>query len=167
MLVHRVVILLDNSEFSRQILPQIRRFISPEENELYLLYVAPSPQGLINRPTQPAAAEWPQPMFASHSDAVRAKHPIYASQVQDSLIAEIEEEFLLDVRWLEAAGYTVMVTVKFGNPAREIIDFVKEMDIDLIAMTTHGRSNLGRFIFGSVAEEILHKVSTPILLLRP
>lgn len=167
MLKHRVVILLDKSEFSRQILPQVRRFISPEENELYLLYVMPPPRGLINRPTQPADAEWLLPMYASHYDAKLAKHPIYASQVEDSLTTQIEEEFLLDVRWLEAAGYTVTITVKFGNPTHKILDFVKEEDIDLIAMTTHGRAGLGRFIFGSVAEEILHNVSVPILLLRP
>jgi len=167
MLVHRVVILLDNSEFSRQILPQVRRFISPEENKLYLLYVAPQPRGLINQPTQPAAVEWPEPMYASHSDAKFARHPIFASQVEDSLIAEIEKDFSPDVRWLEAAGYTVTVAVKFGNPAREIMDFVKEENIDLIAMTTHSRSGLGQLIFGSVAEEILHNVSVPILLLHP
>jgi nucleotide-binding universal stress UspA family protein len=39
--------------------------------------------------------------------------------------------------------------------------------VDLVAMTTHGRSGISRLIFGSVAEQVLRHVSVPVLLVRP
>jgi nucleotide-binding universal stress UspA family protein len=167
MSTHKVLIPLDGSEFSRQILPQVRRFLSPHDNELILFRVASPPQGLINKPTQPAAAEWPLPMHASHQDAKLAKHPIYASQVQDSLVATLENEYRSDVLYLEEAGYTVRVAVRFGDPVQEILGFIREQDVDLVALTSHGRTGLSRFIFGSVAEGVLHKASVPVMLVRP
>lgn len=167
MSTHKILIPLDGSEFSRQILPQVRRFLGPDDYELILFRVAPPPQGLVNRPTQPAAVEWPVPMYASHRDAELAKHPIYASQVQDSLIATIENEFGPAVLSLREAGYTVTVAVRFGDPVQEILEFIKEQDVDLVALTSHGRTGLSRLIFGSVAEGVLHKASVPLILLRP
>jgi nucleotide-binding universal stress UspA family protein len=57
--------------------------------------------------------------------------------------------------------------VKIGNPAREILDAIKARDLDLIVMSTHGRSGLGRFLHGSVAEEVMRRSPVPILLVSP
>ena len=45
--------------------------------------------------------------------------------------------------------------------------YIDEHDIDLTVMTTHGRSGFSRFWLGSVADELLHRVTSPVLLLRP
>jgi nucleotide-binding universal stress UspA family protein len=167
MSIHKILIPLDGSEFSRQILPQIHRFLNPANNKLILLRVAPWPHGVTGAPARPAVAEWPVPLYKSHRDAEFTKHPIYASQVQDSLVVMLKDELQVDAFNLERAGYTVSIVVRFGNPAQKILDFIREEEVDLVAMTTHGRTGLSHLVFGSVAERVLHGASVPIVLLRP
>ena len=51
--------------------------------------------------------------------------------------------------------------------AEAIVEYAKTHDIDLIVMTTHGRSGLSRLIFGSVAESIVRHAPCPVLIVRP
>ena len=78
------------------------------------------------------------------------------------------EGYLADVAGrLRAAGYDAVETsVYYGTPATSIIDAAKWRHADLIVMTSHGRSGLGRLMLGSVAESVLRGTTTPILLLR-
>lgn len=60
----------------------------------------------------------------------------------------------------------VQTSVWYGPAASAIVDAARLRKADLIVMTTHGRSGLGRLILGSVAESVLRGTTTPILLLR-
>jgi nucleotide-binding universal stress UspA family protein len=60
----------------------------------------------------------------------------------------------------------VETSVWYGPPASAIVEAARVANADLIVMTTHGRSGLGRLILGSVAEAVLRGTSTPIMLLR-
>ncbi len=51
--------------------------------------------------------------------------------------------------------------------AEAIADYARENDIDLIVMTTHGRSGVSRLIFGSVAESVIRHTQCPVLVVRP
>jgi universal stress protein A len=53
-----------------------------------------------------------------------------------------------------------------GNPAREIIAFAGANDVDLIVMTSHGRTGLARLVMGSVAEEVTRKAPCPVLIVK-
>jgi nucleotide-binding universal stress UspA family protein len=53
-----------------------------------------------------------------------------------------------------------------GEPASEILATARALDIDLITMTTHGKSGLLRFLSGSVPEKVLHESTCPILVVR-
>jgi len=53
-----------------------------------------------------------------------------------------------------------------GDPAIEILRMAKEVNCDLIMMGTHGRTGLGRFILGSVAEQVVRKAPCPVLTLK-
>jgi nucleotide-binding universal stress UspA family protein len=63
-------------------------------------------------------------------------------------------------------GLRVQVFTPSGDPARRIIDIAREMEVGLIAMTTHGRSGLSRVVFGSVAESVVREAPVPVLLMR-
>ncbi len=63
-------------------------------------------------------------------------------------------------------GVTVHTVVKSGAPAKQIVSAAKDVDADAIAMSTHSRRGMSRLMFGSVAEEVLHESSLPILLVR-
>jgi nucleotide-binding universal stress UspA family protein len=67
---------------------------------------------------------------------------------------------------LKAKGFRVDSHVRYGNDAEEILDHARQKDIDLIAMTTHGRSGVKRFLLGSVAEKVLRYSPKPIFLVR-
>jgi nucleotide-binding universal stress UspA family protein len=53
-----------------------------------------------------------------------------------------------------------------GDPAREIDEFARANNVDLIAMTSHGRSGLGRAILGSVTDAVIRHAATPVLVVR-
>ena len=67
-----------------------------------------------------------------------------------------------------AAGVAdVQTSVWYGPPGEAIIEAAHVRKADLIVMSSHGRSGLGRLVFGSVAETVLRGTTTPILLIRP
>lgn len=68
---------------------------------------------------------------------------------------------------LEGAGVTVSVHGRFGDPAAEVVAHAEEREADLVAMTTHGRTGLARWLFGSVAEHVFHDFRAPLLVVRP
>ena len=63
-------------------------------------------------------------------------------------------------------GAIVKVAVRTGRAADEIIKCADEIKADLVAMSTHGRSGITRWAFGSVTGRVLHSVSAPILTIR-
>ena len=69
-------------------------------------------------------------------------------------------------QWLKSAGVDVKYDVRFGNPAALIIDAASRTMSDIVAMSTHGRSGIDRWVFGSVAEKVLRGGTTPVLLIR-
>ncbi len=78
------------------------------------------------------------------------------------------QEYLTKIEGrLKDAGLRVRSEVRKGRPAEQIIKYASEKPFSLIVMSTHGRSGLGRWVFGSVASKVLHEASSPILLIRP
>ena len=67
---------------------------------------------------------------------------------------------------LRQSGIATELVVRLGNAAEEIVDFTDQVGADLVAMSTHGRSGIGRWVFGSVAERVLHSANKPLLLVR-
>jgi hypothetical protein len=60
----------------------------------------------------------------------------------------------------------VRAAVWCGPAAPTIVEAASAEKVDLIIMTSHGHGGIGRLIFGSVAESVLHGTRTPILLVR-
>ena len=54
-----------------------------------------------------------------------------------------------------------------GDPASEILQAIAQRDVDVVAMTTHGRGAVGRTVFGSVADRIVRTSPVPVVLVRP
>jgi nucleotide-binding universal stress UspA family protein len=53
-----------------------------------------------------------------------------------------------------------------GEPASAILRAIEDLDVDLVAMGTHGRRGAGRLLCGSVAEKVVRKSEVPVLLVR-
>jgi len=61
---------------------------------------------------------------------------------------------------------SVKIRVGIGNAAEEIIKAADEINVDLIAMSTHGRHGISRWAFGSVTDKVLRGGHKPVLLVR-
>jgi nucleotide-binding universal stress UspA family protein len=67
----------------------------------------------------------------------------------------------------ECAGLDVEEVVARGDAAGEIVRVARERDIDLIVISSHGRTGLGRMIFGSTAESVVRHAHCPVLVVKP
>jgi nucleotide-binding universal stress UspA family protein len=56
--------------------------------------------------------------------------------------------------------------IMLGNAAEIIIDYADKIGADFVAMATHGRSGVSRWVLGSVTERVLRMGSTSLLLVR-
>jgi nucleotide-binding universal stress UspA family protein len=65
---------------------------------------------------------------------------------------------------IKNGGLKVSTTVLFGKAADNIVEYADKNEIDLIALSTHGRSGLGRWVFGNVTDKILHTGDVALLV---
>jgi len=63
-------------------------------------------------------------------------------------------------------GINAEFRVTGGPIVREIVDMAASEDVDLITISSHGRSGLSRVFYGSVAAGVLHQIDRPILIIR-
>jgi len=67
---------------------------------------------------------------------------------------------------LKARNVKAEPAIRYGIAADNILDFTSEKAIDLIIMSTHGRSGITRWWMGSVAEKVISVATAPVLLIR-
>ena len=67
---------------------------------------------------------------------------------------------------LEAAGLPCEATLAYGEPVKEIVNWVQQNRPDLVAMGTHGHHFMADLVLGTTAIKVQHSVSVPVLLLR-
>jgi nucleotide-binding universal stress UspA family protein len=163
----RLLIPLDDSAFSREIIPHIQRWFGPEDVTITLVRVVAPARGRTGMPPRPVSSAWTAPLYESEQDAMLARHPIYASQEHASLQAAVTTSLELEARALREAGYSVSVEVAYGEPAAAIIATASTKRADMVAMATHKRGGLGRLMPGNVAEPVLRGLDIPVLLVHP
>jgi len=67
----------------------------------------------------------------------------------------------------ECVGLEVEEVVAHGDAAGEIVRVARERDIDLIVISSHGRTGFGRMLFGSTAESVVRHAHCPVLVVKP
>lgn len=88
---------------------------------------------------------------------------------RDAVSPEIAEDtaYLEKVRGeFQSVGIPTEAELAYGEPAEEIIKWVKQKGCDLVAMSTHGHRFLADVFFGATATRVRHSIGVPILLLR-
>ena len=68
------------------------------------------------------------------------------------------------VATLKEKGIKAKTEILSGNPAEEIIKYSQKNNVDLIIMSTRGRSGISRLVFGSVAEKVIRNSTVPVLI---
>ncbi len=139
MKLDKILVPLDGAPLAEAALPKAVELAQSSGGQLLLLRAAQAPALMGVDPTQAQ---------------------IEAVQEAEDYLARIRER-------LSTLGLKDMkTTVWYGPAAYAIVEAARLYKVDLIVMTTHGRSGLGRLILGSVAESVLRGTTTPILLLR-
>lgn len=93
------------------------------------------------------------------------------AQLQGEVVDVLEDEGERIVR--EAAdrartrGVDVVTEVVQGEPYRTIVDYADSRGVDLVALPTHGRRGLERFLLGSTTERVVRRSNVPVLVIRP
>lgn len=144
----RIVVPLDGSQLAEGVLPHVLGLVQGRGSRVWLLSVA-------------------APIRGMNSVALDESVPIPGAPEE---IGRVEQELSAYLQTiaakLEPAAAGVEVAVRFGRQADEILAFSGEVEADLIAMSSHGRSGIGRWVFGGVADRVLHRSTCPVLLVR-
>ena len=140
----KILVPLDGSPLAEAVLPHAQALADSEGAEIILLRVAVNP-----------AAEF------SFSD------PALASDLIDTMEAETLS-YLQSIRSkLQKAGIRTNFLIREGSVAETILEVSSEVNADLIAMSTHGRSGISRWLMGSIADRVVNHSPVPVLLIRP
>lgn len=147
----RILVCLDGSELAEQILPYATEEALHSGSKLVLLRVVGA-QGAV-AVAAAAAQVYTAEVVAHETEREDSEAKVYLENLARPL-----REMGLDVVWVALRGSQV-------GPA--IVGYADQNDIGLIAIATHGRSGLGRLVFGSVADFVLRESGLPILLIKP
>lgn len=147
----RILVPLDGSLLAEEALPHAIAIARAQAGEVLLFRVAVS--SLISDAM--VSLEQGNPELRAY--AVEVEEPVYESA----------QHYLEGVRRsLERQGIRAQIVVKHdADPATAILDYAREAGVDLIVMSTHGRSGLRRLIYGSVTERVLRSVGVPVLVI--
>lgn len=167
-MLQKILVPLDGSELAEAVISYVEEICRRcDPVEVVLLQAISPPSRHSGGVFRPQDDRFPKPLPDSQADVQAARHPIYREQEIASARSRVEAELTPVVQRLSDNQIPVRIAVVFGRPADEIVDFAEREGIDLIAMSTHGRSGMSRWILGSVADKVLHGTHLPILLVRP
>ena len=139
----RILVPLDGSKVAEGVLPHAKSLAYSEGAELVLLTVAANP-----------AMEF---MFA---DPGSAQEAIFEQEEKSKqYLSEIENKLKLE-------GFRTSTLMRVGSVAEVILGVAEELQVDAIAMSTHGRTGPARWLLGSIAERVVHNSEIPVLLIR-
>lgn len=93
--------------------------------------------------------------------------PLPIADISEQLEDSAERELPKLAECDECAGLKVEEVLVHGDAAAEIVRVAGEREVDLIVISSHGRTGLGRILFGSTAEAVVRHASCPVLVVKP
>jgi nucleotide-binding universal stress UspA family protein len=146
----KILLPLDGSPFSEASIPYVKDLTKGIGGEIILLRVSEPPA-----------------LPADRSPAIKPSWEEY----RDMLMAEIQrqaEKYLEGIRAnLGKSGIKARSQATIGKAAENILQVAQKEDINLIAMTTHGRTGVSRWAYGGITNRIVEQSIQPVLLIRP
>lgn len=132
-----ILVTLEGTPTDRAIIEHVKELASLAHSRVVLLHVADG---------------WAARNFGS--DAVS---PEIAEDM--AYLGKVRDEF-------QDTGIPVETQLAYGNPAREIVNWIEQKGCDLVAMSTHGHRLLADVFLGATATRVRHSVDVPVLLLK-
>jgi len=142
-----ILVPLDGSEFGETALPYVEELAKTLDKEVVLLQVVTTEFRFVADMSGGGVFLTGQDIKAWTSNA---------EAYLNKIVARLKDK-----------GISSQILVMVGGPADRVVECVKEYDVDLVVMSTHGHSGIARWILGSVAQRVLEGVGTPLMLVRP
>src|SRR5947209_2478457 len=136
----RILVPLDGSGLAESVLPLASRLAGCAGATLVLLHI-----------------------IEQHPPQTRHGEPhLRTAEQAESYLEKIEEQYR------DTAGIELHVHgTEENNVAHSIATHVDELKADMVALCTHGRSDIRRLMWGSIAQLVLRRVKVPVLIVRP
>ena len=140
----RILVPLDGSKLSEAVLPHVEEIAKGLNCEIVLLHVVPLPVPVFDTPTSPF------------------DHNLLRDQENEA------KRYLKEMcAKLELDEARVTYLVREGDVTQVILETAQDQQVDLIAISTHGRSGALRWLLGSVTDRIVRNSPIPVLAIRP
>lgn len=140
----KILVPLDGSPLAEAVLPHAEALAKSEHAEIVILRIP-------NVPTS----------------EFLARDPMIAELIYKDLKKESEDYVHNKVAELKRDNIQVTGITKDGPVPETILDVADETHADMIAMSTHGRTGVSRWLMGSVADKIIHHAHIPVMLIHP
>jgi len=140
----RILVPLDGSKLAERVLPYARLLAKAQHVPIELLRVFDRLPGVLANSAGGQGADCSATAFRNEANE-------YIEQIASSV---------------RGVGVEVTVACREGDPASLIIREAEQHSNTLIAMSTHGRSGVGRWVFGSVTDKVLHSTTGYMLIVR-
>jgi nucleotide-binding universal stress UspA family protein len=149
----RILVPLDGSELSEEVLPLVRSLTESNKTEIILLRVVEYPYSLYYPcdeypPFDPEQAKIVQDMKRALYQEVSG----YLEQVASPLITD---------------GLSVAIEVCEGQVVKSILESVDRLSVDLIVLSACGESGASHIVIGAIADRILREARVQVILVRP
>lgn len=92
--------------------------------------------------------------------------PGYSSEWYDEVRDAARERLMEACERAEESGIPCSVAIRMGRPARQIVAYATEHDVDGVVMGSHGRPLVTRVLLGSVAETVVRRSPAPVTVVR-
>lgn len=140
----RILVPLDGSELAEQVLPYVRVLGKGLQARIELLRVF--------EPVSPSLAD--------------PAHGLYLDRIIASVRTQVQDYLENIAATLRKDGLTVSTVVHEGNPAASIVQEAETIPDTLVAISTHGRSGITRWVMGGTTDKVLHATTHPLLIVR-
>lgn len=142
----KIVVPVDGSGWSERAIPHAVDIARTNESEIILLHVF-----------KPPAQEYIDSIsLAGQEDQLQGLREERKQQLMALRNQVRSEKINVRVQFIEGTGVAGIVC-----------DFINDEEADLVVMTSHGRTGVSRWLFGSVAQKVMQGIDVPVLIVRP
>ena len=140
-----VLVPLDGSDFARRSIDEAKKLTRPPDGRILLV-------GVVEVPTA---------QFDGYAEFVSG------IDVHERIRSHLEKMLREEVEALRRGGYEADLRVREGVPHEQIAALCEEEAVEVIVMTTHGRTGFAHLLLGSVAEKVVRSAPCSVLVVRP
>jgi nucleotide-binding universal stress UspA family protein len=145
---HKIMVPLDGSELAECVLPHVESMVRGQHATSVSLIRVVEPTYMPQRYSEYGISE----------EAIKQAEGESRASAQDYL-----EQLAKRLDYGRAEVPTMVLT---GKVAETLADYAAKYEIDLVVISTHGRSGINRWVWGSIADRLLRSICAPVLMVR-